>query len=75
MEAQEAIIVLIADINIKGSQFFWLRHVSYYIKGKFCVSVCVYVRNRTYLNAVEMGSKLLGGTQEDPAMVFQQSKI
>jgi hypothetical protein len=33
---------------------------SNYIKGKFCVSVCVSVRNRTYLNVVRMGSKLLG---------------
>jgi hypothetical protein len=34
--------------------------MSNYIKGKFCESVCVSVRYRTYLNVVEMGSKLLG---------------
>jgi hypothetical protein len=33
---------------------------SNYIKGKFCVSVCVSVRYRTYRNVVGMGSKLLG---------------
>jgi hypothetical protein len=33
---------------------------SNYIKVKFCVSVCVSVRYRTYLNIVGMGSKLLG---------------
>jgi hypothetical protein len=33
---------------------------SNYIQGKFCMSVCVSVRYRTYLNIVGMGSKLLG---------------
>jgi hypothetical protein len=37
----------------------WLVR-SNYIKGKFCVSVCVSVRYRTYLNIIRMGSKLLG---------------
>jgi hypothetical protein len=39
---------------------WWTDWQSNYIKGKFCVYICVYVRYRTYLNAVGMGSKLLG---------------
>jgi hypothetical protein len=33
---------------------------SNYIQGKFCVSVCVFVSYRTYLNVVGMVSNLLG---------------
>jgi hypothetical protein len=39
---------------------FKYRFISNYIKGKFCVCACVYVRYRSYLNVVGMGSKLLG---------------
>jgi hypothetical protein len=37
-----------------------LYSISNYIKGKFCVYVCVSVRYRTSLNVVGMGLKLLG---------------
>jgi hypothetical protein len=49
-----------------------LKSISNYIKGKFCVSVCVFVRYRTYLNVVGMGSKLLG---VDPAVVLYWSNV
>jgi hypothetical protein len=49
--------------------------ISNYIKGKFCVSVCVYVRYRTYLNVVGMSSKLLGVLRRTLVWFFTSKKL